>query len=408
AGTPDADPSHGREARRHRAAAAARSDASRRPPRALGLRPDARQHREGRHRLQDPALRQHPQRARAGLRAARRGGHAPGWRAPGTDRRGRHRMHRRRARPHRRRPGTRLPLHRGPEAQLRAGARGRDAGGAQAGAAGGAAVKAAALAALLAFAGTASAADVVLLPQDSGVAVRLRGISAVDARVAWASGRGGIVLRTVDGGAHWQAVPVPAAEALDFRDIEAFDADTAVVLAIGPGEASRVYRTTDGGRSWTETLRNADPRAFLDCMAFDGDRGWILGAPVDGRFQVLATEDGGATWSLQDRALMADALADEAAYAASGTCIATTPWQGRVVVTGGAAARVLHQAGDGDVWSAHESPVASRIPAAGIFSAAPVGDDMLLVGGDFEREGGGGAALAQRDPAGGLRVSALP
>jgi len=269
-------------------------------------------------------------------------------------------------------------------------------------------VKAAALAALLAFAGTASAADVVLLPQDSGVAVRLRGISAVDARVAWASGRGGIVLRTVDGGAHWQAVPVPAAEALDFRDIEAFDADTAVVLAIGPGEASRVYRTTDGGRSWTETLRNADPRAFLDCMAFDGDRGWILGDPVDGRFQVLATEDGGATWSLQDRALMADALADEAAYAASGTCIATTPWQGRVVVTGGAAARVLHQAGDGDVWSAHESPVASRIPAAGIFSAAPVGDDMLLVGGDFEREGGGGAALAQRDPAGGLRVSALP
>src|SRR5690606_34530911 len=269
-------------------------------------------------------------------------------------------------------------------------------------------VKAAALAALLAFAGTASAADVVLLPQDSGVAVRLRGISAVDARVAWASGRGGIVLRTVDGGAHWQAIRVPGAEALDFRDIEAFDAGTAVVLAIGPGEASRVYRTSDGGRSWTETLRNVDPRAFLDCMAFDGARGWILGDPVDGRFQVLATGDGGASWSLQDRALMADALADEAAYAASGTCIATRRWQGLVVVTGGAAARVLHRAGDGDVWRAHESPLPARIPAAGIFSAAPVGDDMLLVGGDFEREGRGAAALAQRDPAGGLRISALP
>src|SRR5690606_29349465 len=145
-------------------------------------------------------------------------------------------------------PGARLPLHRGPEAQLRAGARGRDAGGAQAGAAGRAAVKAAALASLLAFAGTAFAADVALLPQDSGVEVRLRGISAVDAQVAWASGREGTVLRTVDGGAHWQAIRVPGAEALDFRDIEAFDAGTAVVLAIGPGEASRGDRRS-GGRA---------------------------------------------------------------------------------------------------------------------------------------------------------------
>lgn len=261
---------------------------------------------------------------------------------------------------------------------------------------------------LLLFAAGVADAQVVVVPQESGVDVRLRGISAVDADVAWASGREGTVLRTIDGGAHWRAVAVPGAEALDFRDIQAFDADTAVVLAIGPGEASRVYRTTDGGRSWTETLRNADPRAFLDCMAFDGDRGWILGDPVDGRFQVLATEDGGATWELQDRMLMADALADEAAFAASGTCIATTPWDGRMVVTGGAAARVLHQSGDAAVWRAHDSALPSRIPAAGIFSAAPVGDDMLLVGGDFEHEGRGSAALARRDPVHGLRVFALP
>lgn len=265
-----------------------------------------------------------------------------------------------------------------------------------------------ALALLLGLAGTASAAEVEVVPQVSGVEVRLRGISAVDAQVAWASGREGTVLRTVDGGAHWQAIRVPGAAALDFRDIEAFDADTALVLAIGPGDASRVYRTTDGGRSWTEALRNADPRAFLDCMAFDGERGWILGDPVEGRFQVYASIDGGRSWALQDRALMADALPDEAAFAASGTCIATTPWNGRVVVTGGAAARVLAQSSDGGVWRAHETPVESRTPAAGIFSAAPVGEDMLLVGGDFEHEGRGAAALAQFDPGDGLRVSALP
>jgi photosystem II stability/assembly factor-like uncharacterized protein len=130
----------------------------------------------------------------------------------------------------------------------------------------------------------APAATVVA--QASGVTVQLRGISAVDARVAWASGRKGTVLRTVDGGAHWQAIHVAGAEKLDFRDVEGFDADRAIVLSIGPGADSRVYRTVDGGNSWELVLQNADPRAFLDCMAFDGERGWMLGDPVDGAFQV--------------------------------------------------------------------------------------------------------------------------
>src|SRR5690606_35242499 len=159
--------------------------------------------------------------------------------APGTDRRGRHPMHRRRQRPDRRRPCPRLPLHRGSAPSLRARAGEREAGGAQAGAAGRAAWRATrvargACAAVLALAAGTVAAQARLVPQASDVDVRLRGISAVDADVAWASGREGTVLRTVDGGAHWQAMRVPGAEALDFRDVEGFDADTAVVLSIGP------------------------------------------------------------------------------------------------------------------------------------------------------------------------------
>src|SRR5690606_23432341 len=367
----DLHPPHGRRADRVVVAAAARCGAPRGPARAVGLRPDARQHREGRHRLQDPPLRQHPQRAGAGLRTACRRRNPAGRGAPGTHRRGRHRMHRWRARPDRCRPCARLPLHRGPTPELRTGAGSGDAGGAQAVTARHPPVGARPgretnrmnhrhlLPLLLVLATGAASAQATLVPQESGVDVRLRGISAVDADVAWASGREGTVLRTTDGGRHWQVLAVPGAEALDFRDIEAFDADTAVVLSIGPGEASRVYRTTDGGRSWTEALRNTDQRAFLDCMAFDGKRGWILGDPVDGRFQVLETEDGGTSWQAQDRMLMTDALADEAAFAASGTCIATTPWGGRMVVTGGAAARVLHQPGEATVWRAHDSALPS-------------------------------------------------
>ena len=61
------------------------------------------------------------------------------------------------------------------------------------------------------------------VPQPSGTTARLRGLSVVDERVAWAGGAGGTVLRTVDGGRTWQRRVVPDAEGLDFRDIEAFD-----------------------------------------------------------------------------------------------------------------------------------------------------------------------------------------
>ena len=259
---------------------------------------------------------------------------------------------------------------------------------------------------LLLLAATAHAQTTVT-PQSSGVDVRLRGISAVDASVAWASGRAGTVLRTVDGGATWQAVGVPGAKELDFRDVEGFDAETAVVLSIGPGQASRVYRTVDGGKSWVLVLQNTDERAFLDCMAFDGQRGWLMGDPVDGAFQVYESGDGGANWTLQP-AGMPPAAKDEAAFAASGTCIAATPWDRRMIVTGGGAARVIMDGADTDAWTAHATQVPARVPAAGIFSAAPAGDDMLLVGGDFEHEATGSAALAIAGDDGSLRVSLLP
>src|SRR5436853_7150874 len=80
--------------------------------------------------------------------------------------------------------------------------------------------------------------------QESHTLVSLRGISVVSSKIAWASGSGGTWLRTLDGGTTWTAAVVPGAEELDFRDIEAFDANTAYLLAAGPGDKSRVYKTT--------------------------------------------------------------------------------------------------------------------------------------------------------------------
>lgn len=242
-------------------------------------------------------------------------------------------------------------------------------------------------AALLLAAG-AACAEVRIVPQDSGVKVRLRGISAVSQDVAWASGREGTVLRTVDGGKHWQAIKVPDAGELDFRDVEGFDADTAVVLSIGPGEASRVYRTEDGGKSWKLALQNKDPRAFFDCMVFEGDKGWMLGDPVDGRYQIRETTDAGRTWTLWENG--PQAKKDEAAFAASGTCIARANYGQLVIVGGGSDSRA--QLFRGQEWTAYDVPMLHRVPAAGIFSAASTGGVVVMVGGDFENDTQGSAA----------------
>lgn len=255
-----------------------------------------------------------------------------------------------------------------------------------------------ATAALLFVVGAASA-EIRFVPQDSGVKVRLRGISAVSGEIAWASGREGTVLRTVDGGKHWQAMKVPGADELDFRDVEGFDADTAVVLSIGPGEASRIYRTEDGGKTWTLALQNTNPKAFFDCMAFDGRQGWMMGDPVDGRFEIYRTDDAGKHWK---PALGPKAAEKEAAFAASGTCIALTG-AGPLVVTGGTLARAHGRAaGPGDAsWSATNASKSTAAESKGYFSAASSEGTAFLVGGDYKAESSAGLAAQIR-----LRIEA--
>src|SRR5689334_16159868 len=130
-------------------------------------------------------------------------------------------------------------------------------------------------------------------PQNSRTDVTLRGISAVSAKVAWASGAKGTVLRTIDGGTTWEALVIAGADSLDFRDIQAFDQNTAFVLSIGPGDQSRIYKTSDGGKIWQRQFTNSDPKAFYDCFAFwDSTHGIGVSDSVDGKFPLIATTDG--------------------------------------------------------------------------------------------------------------------
>lgn len=203
-----------------------------------------------------------------------------------------------------------------------------------------------------------------------------RGLDAVDRRTAWvtggsATGGPGRVFRTTDGGRTWKDVSPPGTEGLLFRDVEARSAKEAVILAIGPGEASRIYRTTDGGTAWDAAFVNDDPAAFYDCMAFypDGRRGLALSDPVDGKFRILATRDSGRSWTVLPDDGMPEAPT-EFGFAASGDCLVTaghTAYFG----SGGGAARVFRSDDFGLTWTASDSTIPAGEAAGRVRTDVP-------------------------------------
>lgn len=232
--------------------------------------------------------------------------------------------------------------------------------------------------------------------EKSNVAVRLRGVSAVDSRVVWASGNGGTFLLTTNGGESWSPGVVRGAGTLDFRDVHGVDSRTAYLLSSGEGEKSRIYKTTDGGRSWRLQFTNHDLKAFFDGFAFwDATHGIAFSDPVDGRFPIIRTSDGGATWASAPQDRLPAAVSGEAAFAASGSSITVSGRNDVWFATGGAAARVFHSADRGLTWSVANTPLLSGTPSSGIFSIFFLNEkEGFVAGGDYQKEGESNANFA--------------
>ncbi|MGC2236659.1 MAG: YCF48-related protein [Pyrinomonadaceae bacterium] len=214
----------------------------------------------------------------------------------------------------------------------------------------------------------------------------LRGLSVVNENIIWASGTGGTFLKTTDGGKTWTVGKVPDAEKLDFRDVEAFDADTAYLLSIGEGESSRIYKTTDGGRSWKLQFKNTNPKAFFDALAFwDKTHGIAMSDPVDGKYVLIETTDG-ENWKPMMTDKMANAKPGEAAFAASGTCILTQGKNNVFIVSGGNDARVFRSVNRGLSWFVSDTPFVKGTAGSGIFSIAMRDSkNGAIVGGNYEK-----------------------
>ncbi len=221
---------------------------------------------------------------------------------------------------------------------------------------------------------------------DAGTDASFRGLDVVSENVVWASGTGGTVIRTIDGGKKWDVIKVPGAEKLDFRDIEAFDANTAYILSIGNGESSRIFKTNDGGKNWKLQFKNMDEKAFFDSIAFwDAKNGMAQSDPIDGKYVFYRTTDG-ENWTKVSPDNLPAAKDGEAAFAASGTCIITHGKKSIWLISGGMDARVFFSKDRGSKWHAYETPMIKGTAGSGIFGIEMFDSKRgVIVGGNYEK-----------------------
>lgn len=233
----------------------------------------------------------------------------------------------------------------------------------------------------------AMTAEAQWIKQSVNTTASFRGLSVVNEKIVWASGTGGTVIKTIDGGKTWTVMTVPGAEKLDFRDIEAFDANTAYILSIGNGDASRIYKTTDGGKTWELQFTNKDEKAFYDAIAcWDRNNCIAMSDPVNEFYQLIVTKDGGKNWTFTGPDKMPRAKAGEAAFAASGTCLIVNGKTDVFLATGGSDARVFRSNDRGLSWFVADTPITKGTPGSGIFSVAFRNElHGTAVGGNYEK-----------------------
>jgi photosystem II stability/assembly factor-like uncharacterized protein len=217
--------------------------------------------------------------------------------------------------------------------------------------------------------------------------VSLRGVCAVSDREAWVSGSHGSIYVTLNGGQTWRKSQVSDGHALDFRDIEVLTDGSVVVMSAGPGDKSRIYRSTDRGGTWHRVFVNPFKNGFLNTIVFwDDNRGLGVGDPIEGRFYIISTLDGGRTWRELKREKCPRAHPGEAGFAASGTCISVAGNGHAWIGTGGKTARVLMTSDLGKSWHISNTPILQGEPSAGIFSLF-FNDEQhgIIVGGDYKK-----------------------
>ncbi len=215
--------------------------------------------------------------------------------------------------------------------------------------------------------------------------ISLRGLSVVSDNIIWASGTKGQVARSIDGGKHFEWLTVKGFEDRDFRDIEAFDANTALIMAVDTPAV--ILKTKDGGKTWSQVFRDNRPGMFLDAMDFDDNgNGMVVGDPIDGKLFIATTSNYGDSWlKLKENDNQYSAATGEAFFAASGTNIKIAGNRSNpfiCFVTGGTDSRLFVNGSPAGLDIIH----GKSSEGANSVDVDPTIKKIAIVGGDFTND----------------------
>ncbi len=211
----------------------------------------------------------------------------------------------------------------------------------------------------------------------------IRGLSVVTDDIVWASGTGGQVGNSTDGGKHWKWTTVTGCDSCDWRSLYAFSDRKAIVL--NAGAPALIFLTEDGGNSWKQVFYDNRPGIFFDAMQFFNEReGIAIGDPIDGKFTVIRTHNGGRSWKADPVAASPRAAEGEAIFAASNTSMALLPGNNIYFATGGQVARLFKSSNNGQAYTI---PLIQGSSTTGVFSIAfRDAASGIAAGGDYKQD----------------------
>ncbi|WP_191906952.1 T9SS type A sorting domain-containing protein [Adhaeribacter soli] len=130
-------------------------------------------------------------------------------------------------------------------------------------------------------------------------------ISPVNNNVVWAITSANELLRTTNGGATWTVSSLIAATGfpmIEVNCITALDASTAWITTVEAGfpsaSISGVFKTTDGGQTWTQQTIGYNGNSWPNMIHFfNSNDGVTMGDTNGGYFEIYTTSNGGSTWS---------------------------------------------------------------------------------------------------------------
>jgi len=219
-----------------------------------------------------------------------------------------------------------------------------------------------------------------LVPLENMGNVSLRGLSVLSDSIVWASGSKGTVVRSMNAGKSWERMSVKGFEQRDFRDIEAMDAQTAIIIAVDT--PAIILKTDNGGKDWKVVYQNNTPGMFLDALAFWNNKsGIVIGDPIDGKIFIARSIDGGNNWREVPNRYAPQAEAGEALFAASGSNITQLNEQEAVFVTGGKKSRLFIRDRKIDL-PLQQGQTTTGANAIAVWNE----NNMVIVGGDFSKD----------------------